>query len=173
MGIKLGSNRNNTPYSRLQKKGLIAPNAPLEHNEGAEGHTHPEGGPTTQSTTIPKGHSSRVQEEITKHVKEGGTIDKPTVTRPGGASTVLDWPAPETKVVPEKKDEKVTSTKQISPVSVPRKGLGKILGKYKTIEMPSSVTDAYDKQKKKGNLPGFEEKSEIAKGQHPGQRTKV
>jgi len=138
-----------SPFNNLTKRGLT----PLNQVEGDD--------PTYKiSTETPTEHSPSVKGKIKEHQAEGYEIESQT-SQPGGRSTVMSLDTtPKKREVKEK--EKPSESKQYAGAYVPRKGLGKVLGKYKTVKS-KSAEQAYTAQKAKGRMGNFENVNKGAK----------
>ena len=89
------------------------------------------------------------------------TYEMPSMTGRKAQMITSNQPQP-AKIPPTKTPSiptpplETTQTKQIVGGSVPRKGIGRIFGQYKTVGHKGSIEDAYTAQKEKGNLSNYE-----------------
>jgi hypothetical protein len=138
-----------SPFNNLTRRGLT----PLYQVEGDDPKLK-------KSTEVPTEHSANVKKAIKQNQAEGYEIESQTST-PGVRSTTMSLDtAPKKRKVDEK--QKPTESKQYAGAYVPRKGLGKVLGKYKTVKS-KSAEQAYTAQKAKGRMEGFENVNKGAK----------
>ena len=146
MGFKLrdGAGKQ-SPFNNLTKRGLT----PLNQVEGVD----PE---LELSTEDPTEHTPQTKAKIKEHQAEGYEIESQT-SQPGIRSTTMSLDTtPKKREVKEK--EKPSESKQFVGLSTPRKGLGKVLGKYKTVktDIGNSAKEAYTAQRAKGRMENYE-----------------
>jgi len=153
---------NPAPFANLTDRGLI-------HGDGGDpkkstdtyseylrigGVDHPvkDGEVIKQETITDPAHTGGAKKHKEQMEREGYETEYTKSDSPGHISSRLDLPTtPKQTYIPEEPDE----SKQYGGTYVPRKGLGKILGKYKTVKS-ESAEEAFVQQKRKGRLRDFE-----------------